>query len=401
MRPMLFLVVDAVPYDVAMACWDAGRMPGFEAPRPMVSVFPSLTTVAVPALVRAIRDVAPPSYEARWYDPEAGEVRGGVTAPEVDEAMAPYRTAPGGTMEHIVEYALGSRFTWGEVRWITARFHREGSPWLGYLSSTDAVAHFQGRAALVQAFGDVCDQVVRACDSYATREGRRPGVVLTSDHGVWFGGLQPQRLARLEHLLALAGLTSEARLAPLGDVGAGAVWCDTDDSRAVAEVVAAVPGVELAFARTAPGFTALRVRDGLEEARVRWRGRRYRYEAIRGDPLDLLPILGEAWLDEAALLALTWDHCFPDPLVRVRHGLTELVRQPAQVLFSMADGWTHGPPLIQAAASLRGGQVGTHGALTRAQSLGFAATTEPLWRQPGPLRPSDVFAPWVRLLRRR
>ena len=58
--PALFLLVDAIPYDLAREVWAAGGMPGFAEPRPTVSVFPSLTDVAVHALLREIFPERPP-----------------------------------------------------------------------------------------------------------------------------------------------------------------------------------------------------------------------------------------------------------------------------------------------------------------------------------------------------
>ena len=86
-RPTFFLLVDAIPWDVARQVWAEGELPGFAAPRPTVSVFPSLTEVAVPSLLRGIFHERPPGYEARYFDPESGETRGGFSDPEADAAF--------------------------------------------------------------------------------------------------------------------------------------------------------------------------------------------------------------------------------------------------------------------------------------------------------------------------
>ena len=71
---MLFLVVDAIPHDLALELWSDGAMPGFDEPRPIVSVFPSLSHVAVPSLLRGVLDVHPEGYEARYHDATAREM---------------------------------------------------------------------------------------------------------------------------------------------------------------------------------------------------------------------------------------------------------------------------------------------------------------------------------------
>ena len=112
---------------------------------------------------------------------------------------------------------------------------------------------------------------------------------------------------------------------------------------------------------------------------------------------------GNGWIDDGALFAATWDHRWPDPLRRIVEGLTTLVDHPAQVLFSLAPGWTFGPRTTQAAALLMGGQRGTHGGLGRAQSTGFVCTVgegRDMDAHAGPaLRPDAVFAPFAAQVR--
>jgi len=74
----LVLVIDAIPWAVAHEVWGEGHLPGFSEPVPSVSVFPSFTNVAVPALVGQILGTRPPGYEARYYHPPSGNIRGGL-----------------------------------------------------------------------------------------------------------------------------------------------------------------------------------------------------------------------------------------------------------------------------------------------------------------------------------
>ncbi len=401
---MLFLVIDAVPFDVVHELWREGHAPGFAEPRPMVSVFPSLTNVAVPALVRCAFDRRPEGYDPRYYHPPSGTVRGGLADPVSEAVMKPYRTHPRGSLGHLAVYVLPETLTLGVVRFITRRFRQEGGAWLGYVAATDGVGHFQGREALFDVLRDVFDQVVRAADAYEEAHGERPGLVLASDHGLWFGELEHLDARALEDRLAEAGFVvgrvdaDGALLVPLGEVGGGVAWCAPERASEVADVVARAPGVELACAIDGDGCVILGD-QGESRARMEWRGDLFRYSPEVGDPLDYARVraaLGE-WMSEAALQRATIDHRHPCAPQRLRDGFTRDVEYPAPVLFSMADGWTYGPTLTHAAAVLRGGQVGTHGALSRAQSLGFAIATEP-WAQEGALRPWEVFAPWARLL---
>ena len=417
--PLFFLIVDAVPYALAHELWAAGDLPGFAEPRPTVAVFPSLTEVAVPSLLRGIFPAKPPGYEARYFDPTVGEVRGYPGDPRSDEAVAPLRARPRGPLPLAAMYVLRARLSYAQIRWITHRFRQEGGPWLGYLSATDGVAHFSGRDALRDAVRDIAASVDEARRDHERERGERPGAVLCSDHGMAFGRVEHLGSSTLAARLADAGFEvggsgrDRAFLAPCGDVGAGVVHCDPARAVEVARVVADTPGVELAFGRADEGCVVFAARDDAScaRARIRWRGDAYRYEPERGDPLGYAEVfddlrragrLEEGWASDEALFEASWEHAFPYALPRVRRALEDLVQYPASVLFSMRDDWTYGPALTHATARLVGGLVGNHGAITRAQSLGFAAVTEEdgdPWPGRPALRPEDVFRPWHDLVR--
>jgi len=414
--PTLFLVVDGVPFDMASEAWEDGVLPGWRRPKPMISVFPSLTNVAIPALLGGAIDVRPPGYEARYYHPPSGEHRGGLSDPSSEPGLAPFRGHPEGLTGHFAVYALRRSLAWSQIRWVGWRFQQVGAPWLGYVSATDGVGHFGGEEALRAAFRDICGSLQRARQEFADRHGLEPRVVLCSDHGFGFGEHRHLDASEVSARLELAGLRvghasgAGVVLSPMGDVGAGAAWCDRAAAGDVAQALVELPAIELAVARTSDGAFVYRVDDDLEVARIRSRpGGQWRYEPVTGDPL-LLEELVEPLrdprgdIDDRALFAQTWNHRWPDPLRRIVQGLTTLVDWPGQVLFSMAAGWTFGPRSTQAAAMLMGGQRGTHGALDRAQSTGFVATVGDgddmtSHAAHAALRPDEVFAPFAEQVR--
>jgi len=187
----------------------------------MVAVFPSLTEVAVPSLLRGIFPARPPGYEARWFDPVHGEVRGYPGDPESEAAIAPLRARPRGFLPTAAMYVLRSGLSYAQIRWITHRFRVEGGPWLGYLSATDGVAHFSGRESLRASLRSIAEQVDTARREHEQRTGVLPGAVLCSDHGMAFGRVEHLAASELAGKLAAAGF--EAVLAPCGEVGAGVV----------------------------------------------------------------------------------------------------------------------------------------------------------------------------------
>lgn len=410
MTATLFLVVDGIPVDLAVEAFEADQLPGFTRPVPMVSVFPSLTNVAVPALLRGVIPVRPPGYEARYYHPPSGTIRGGFADPDSEPGLRVYRPHPEGNLGHFMVYALRGRHAGSQVRWIGSQFERGDGPWLGYLAGTDGVGHFDGRDELATVFGDVCEQVGVALRGFEGRHGFAPRVVLCSDHGFEFGPLRQLDEATVADRLRLAGFREGSTrgtgfvLAPMGVVAGAAAWCSPEVADELAEALVELPGVDLAACRTPDGARVFAVRSGLAAANIRRRPGGWTYEPLTGDPLDLLGRIAPNQLhDDAVVFDATWDHGYPDPLHRIVQGLTELVDHPAPVLFSMAPGWTFGPRATAMAAGLMGGQVGTHGALTRQQSLGFVSTfgdgpdIDELARPA--LRAGDVFRPFAREVR--
>jgi hypothetical protein len=344
-----------------------------------------------------------------------------------EAAFEGLRARPRGILAVAALYVLRGPLAHAQIRWITHRFRREGGPWLGYLSATDAVGHFDGRAGLVRAFRDIAGAVHAARLEHRREHGILPGAVLCSDHGMAFaeGELHHLSAHALGERLAHAGFrlgeggARGAVLVPFGDVGAGVVHVDPRRAEEAAAVIAEAPGVDLVFAREEraatdgeEGFGVLGD-AGATRARVRWRDERCRYVRERGDPLGYTPVweeleregrLREGMVHDADLFAATWRHRYPDALARVRHGLSDLVLHPAPVLFSMRDGWTYGPALTHAGGRLLGGVIGTHGSLSAAQSVGFAAATEDggepdPWPGAPALRPAQVFRPWAARVR--
>lgn len=420
--PILFLAIDAIPYDVAHELWSDGALAGFRKPRPMIAVFPSLTNVAVPSLIEASFKTRPFGYEARYIDPTTGKTGGGFSDDEGDDALAPFHGRPRGLFTHLVVYFIRRPLAYAQTRWITRQFQSDGGPWLGYVSATDGVAHFGGRDGLSRSLRDIFSAVVAMRREHAERTGVEPDVVLCSDHGMAFGRFRHLSSTDLAARLTAAGhrvchdLHDGAVLLPLGDVGAGSIYTRGGDAAELAHLVAGAAGVDLAFGRVGDGCICFARRppgNRMVSARIRWQRdgnrHRYRYQRIDGDPLGYARVfdrlaaerrLDDGWADDRALFDASWSHAYPDALARVHHALSDLVRVPAEVLFSMRDTYTYGPPLTHLGATLMGGQLATHGALSSAQSTGFATCTfsEDPWNGAA-LRPRDVFAPWHDLVR--
>jgi hypothetical protein len=381
----LVLVLDAVSWDVAHQLWEEGYLPGFCEPVPSVSVFPSFTNVAVPALIHPILGARPLGYEARYYHPPSATIRGGPDDPEAARPMARYRSCPQGARDLLAAFCFPQLMIWREVGLLLDRVVNQRGGWLAYASATDCVAHFAGREALLAVLRKIARQIISARDAIEQEEGTAPPVVLTSDHGMAFGPLAYVSCAAVRETLEAGGFVARGSgpdgffLPAMGDIAAGVCFVTPERAVIAARLLTEIEAIELVVARR-DDESAIVLR-GTEKAIIDWRKGRYRYHATCGDPLRY----GSIWaalerngemdanglVDGDVLLAATWSHDYPDALHRIRRAITDLVEFPAPVLFSMGSGYTYGPALTHAGSTLLGGQVGTHGGLGLEQSLGF------------------------------
>ena len=125
-------------------------------------------------------------------------------------------------------------------------------------------------------------------------------------------------------------------------------------------------------------------------ARITRRADRFRYEAVEGDPLNILPILAkltpaqDGYIDDAALFAATAEHEFPDPLDRIWRAFNGLFTTTPDVLLSLENNAFAG----SADLSIWLQMVGVHGNLRRDSTCGFLMTT--LRELPPTLRMRDA-----------
>ena len=124
-----------------------------------------------------------------------------------------------------------------------------------------------------------------------------------------------------------------------------------------------------------------------ETARISKTPAGFLYRPTRGDPLDL-GFDGATELTDQQWWAHTRNHHYPDPLHRIWQGFHDLVKNPAEIIISMKDGYVVGPKFLALPLALKGGCGGTHGGLQATQSNGFFTTD---FMAP----PANMRAEWV------
>lgn len=399
-RRWVVICLDAAPYEVMAALWDRGHFREFHRPSAVVSSFPSDSETAI---TETLHTDPVPGYEHRYFDRAANELRGGLRSTLTrrrDAARIPYLdrfdyAAPG--WHRAVQYVLVRRAWHAEMGRLQRLLRENRRPvFHAHVSSGDPIFHMLTREEFEPLLEEF-EAVVR--EAYLDARGEL-GVVLWSDHG---NSLALSRGVPLDEMLRARGWRRRPALEDPRDVvipayglvGFFAVYTREENVAKLARDLAALEGADFVVHRLPagePGAVLLGA-DG-SRATLRWSddGARYRYESENGDPLGLAPVfatLAEAgelengWARDADLFAATATAWYPDAAARIRGWATNHVQNPSDLMVSLKPGWYQGRSFFDFAVTMRG----THGAMERTSSLGFAAATHPL---PPALRLADL-----------
>ena len=192
-----------------------------------------------------------------------------------------------------------------------------------------------------------------------------------------------ERAWRLADSLAAA---RDVAVPAYGLVGFLAVYCQPEARLELTRDLAQMEGVDFVVYESENGVA---IEGPQGKALLDWTpdGRHFRYRTERGDPLALTGVVAElsrggkinrdGWIAEADLTGATLRHVYPDAAYRLYQWATNHVRNRADILVSLAPGYYHGRASFEWVVTL----LSTHGSFDRAQSVGFAMSTD------GPLPP--------------
>ncbi len=407
-RPRALIVaLDAIRFeDAARARFGSGEdlFPGFQGPVPLVSTFPSSTSLAMPGLLEPFGLERSPGYEPRFFDREKGKVRGG--------GLVSYHKIPfawrdffdweiRSLIQKTIGYGWPLRANRREIqRAIEAFLDSDAHTFFAYVNSTDATGHLYGPATTAVAI----EELGRALAEVRERHPDPPFyTVILSDHGM--GGGEPLRnaLPGVARVLREDGWRlrrkirdpRDAVLIPFGLLSSLVAHASPGREAALARTLCRAEGVELCAHPDGQGWVVVArgaeaaIRRCTRNGRVLWS-----YAPVSGDPLRYGPVLArlasqaagtdeDGWYEDRAWFETTLDHDFPDALHRIARSF-DLVANPASVVCSMAPGWLYGSRrLVLGTRLTRGRLQWTHGALRSEDSLGFIMSDFPGWK-PGP-----------------
>jgi len=383
----LVIVLDGVPYQTVAELRAEGRFQRFKNPARMISMFPSLTNVAMIEILQAEDS---PGYEDHYYDRERNRILGTIQdrlqggkfirgtfretfdyhAPAFKGAMA-YLAAPAGTIAvaHMDLSAFRNAFRKSDAALFVA-----------YIGETDSLTHLGGKKMLKS----LLRSLDRTVEELISESGGRLEVEMFSDHG---NNYADYTSVELNDAINGAGFKTEKSLVSpnsvvlpkYGLVGASTLFTSPENRARLAEVCAKTKGVDFAVYQS--GKDVIELVSARGRARVTRDGDRFRYEEAGGDPLGLVPVIAElksrAHVDASGFASredwwrATMRHRYADPLRRLFDGFSKYVKNRADVIVSYEDGYMLGSPFLSLFAQM----VATHGNLLRGETEGFAMST--------------------------
>lgn len=385
----IIVCVDGVGISTINKLREQGHFKMFRTPSRMVSTFPSLTNQAISTILQPAGARTAIGYEDNYFDVDSNKMRGGVFDRLRGDKFVQ------GTFRELFDYhpsAIKSGLGYAappistylealsDLIRLRQKARNDSEPvFFGYTGATDSLAHLGGEKLL--------NNFLRRLDSSledVVNDSKVPtAVTVFSDHGNHF---RKYRRVKLKSPLRKAGFRLDSKIKDqrsvvipqFGLIGNAILFTQEANEQKLAKVTAAIEGVDFA-AFEKDGVVYVNDREG--EAIIERLGSSYRYRALKGDPLDLLPVVEQltrktgatdSFFSDSAWFEATIETSRPDAVHRIFKGVTSGVSNQANVILNFEDGYYSGSSLLDLFAILQA----THGNLGPEQSLGFVMTTD-------------------------
>ena len=332
----LLLCLDGVPHKLIEAARHRGLFDSFGPPTRLLSPFPTMTNVALSAMLGA---TPPAGYESLYFDRSARELRGGVrkyigrrTPDKIPSSYMDDLDYQEPLPFEFLIYVAPESIWRADMQKFRERF-RSAPPnrdYFAFLKATDGLLHSQGPARLAIALESL-DKILREIREHC---GSETEIVMFSDHGM---NLEQNRRAPLKSTLLRRGF--QVVIPAFGLCSYVAIYCEEQIIPEVARATAEVEGVDFAVYKDRE---AVMVESGRGQARIEPASEGLKYVTVTGDPLAL------AWLEHKSQTDKEWfemtaSHKYPDAVPNIYKSLfTPRVQHTADILVSLEDGYYFG-----------------------------------------------------------
>jgi hypothetical protein len=409
-RRTLVIAIDAVPYHTVVELLENPEITYLNelaGPVPLISTFPSATSLALAAILEPIGVENSPGYEAKHYDWTSNKVSGGGL---FGYEPFPWRKFFDWKVEGLVRKATSSirpiKASKKDFRQSLEAFRQSQAPvFYVYYDTTDSAGHLRSPEGLKPMLLEL-DRQLQALNEELGDGAFR--TVLFSDHGM--AGGEPLRNVRkgVRKALKSAGFKLRSKLiderdvvfVPFGLLSSFVVFTYPGIREEAATEIVAVDGLELCVFPDNDGWTIVSGEGRGWFERRQTETLEWRYRTEKADPLGLSTALLESastggWLTDRHVFEATVQSRYPDPFYRLSSSF-ELVHNPASIICSVKDDSMFGSRTTDFGARLTGGRLKwTHGALTREATLGFLMADPEGWKPRGALRFDEALASFV------
>jgi hypothetical protein len=363
----LLLCLDGVPHKVIEQERGRGLFDGFKTPARLLSPFPTMTNVALSAMLGA---TPPAGYESLYFDRKARELRGGIrkyvgrrTPDKVPSSYMEELDYQEPLMFEFLIYVAPEKIWRADMQRFRESFRAapQNRDYFAFLKATDGLLHAQGPERLAVALESL-DNILKEIRSYC---GDETEIVMFSDHGM---NLEENRRVPLLSTLQRRGF--KVVIPAFGLCSYAAVYCDDDLIPEVARASVEMNGIDFAVYKDA---TAVVVESASGQARIEHEPATdsYRYVVVSGDPLQL-GSYPDTFATDATWFERTAGHRYPNAVANLYKSLfTSRVKHTADVLLSLNDGYYYGWTPFGRFVRLRA----THGNALQASSNAFLMST--------------------------
>ena len=379
----LLLCLDGVPHALIEQAKSRGLFDSFGPPARLLSPFPTMTNVALSAMLGA----TPPSgYESLYFDRNARELRGGIrkyigrrTPDKVPSSYMDELDYQEPLPFEFLIYVAPEKVWRADMQRFRERFKAapKTRDYFAFLKATDGLLHAQGPERLGIALESL-DKILKEIRAFC---GDETEIMMFSDHGM---NLEDNKRVHLASALQRRGF--QVVIPAFGLCSYAAIYCP-DDQR-IPEIASAsveVNGIDFAVYKDK---TDVIVESSRGRARIEYDPAldSYRYLIATGDPLQLRSF-PDGFATDAEWFARTAGHRYPNAVANVYKSLfTPRVKHTADVLLSLHDGYYYGWSPFGRFVRL----AATHGNALQASSNAFLMSTHQ--RVPAYIRADDARA---------
>jgi len=364
----LLLCLDGVPHTLIEQAKSRGLFDSFGPPARLLSPFPTMTNVALSAMLGA----SPPAgYESLYFDRNARELRGGIrkyigrrTPDKVPSSYMDDLDYQEPLPFEFLIYVAPEKVWRADMQRFRERFKLapQSRDYFAFLKATDGLLHAQGPERLAVALESL-DKILREIQVFC---GNETEIVMFSDHGM---NLEENRRVDLASTLQRRGF--QVVIPAFGLCSYAAIYCY--DEQRIPEIATAsveVTGIDFAVYKEAAEVVVENVRG---RARIEYDAAvdSYLYSIVNGDPLQL-GAFRNGFATDAEWFQRTAGHRYPNAVANIYKSLfTPRVKHTADILLSLHDGYYYGWSPFGRFVRL----AATHGNALQASSNAFLMST--------------------------